>query len=391
MSRKGLVLLTYIFNAILKHKYWPSQLKTAEIILILKPGKNPNSVSSYRPISLLPIISKLLERLLLKRIRSDPNTEEWIPSHQFGFRENHSTVHQIHRITHKIHQAIENKEYCTSVFLDVSQAFDKVWYPGLLYKIKKYLPITYFHLLKSYISGREFRTRISDSICNNFAIKSGAPQGSVLGPLLYLLYTADLPVKANTTMGTFADDTMILSANTDPAIATFTLENHLNQIQEWTNTWKIKINETKSVQVNFSLRREQCSAVFFNNIQIPESPGIKYLGIHLDNNLTWKEHITKKRKQADLKIKDMHWLIGRKSKLSLDNKVLLYKTIIKRIWVYGVEIWGCASKTNISIIQRCQSKILRMITNAQWYVSNITLHEDLKVPLLKEVIKEEST
>jgi hypothetical protein len=79
MSRKGLVLLTYIFNAILKQKYWPSKLKTAEIIIIPKPGKTPNNVSSHRPISLLPIISKLLEKLLIERIRSDPNTEEWIP------------------------------------------------------------------------------------------------------------------------------------------------------------------------------------------------------------------------------------------------------------------------------------------------------------------------
>jgi hypothetical protein len=99
MSRNGLVLLTYIFNAIFKQKYWPSQLKTSEITMIPKAGKTLNSVSSYRPISLLPSISKLLEKLLLKRIRSYPNTEEWIPSHQFGFRENHSTVQQIHRIT----------------------------------------------------------------------------------------------------------------------------------------------------------------------------------------------------------------------------------------------------------------------------------------------------
>jgi hypothetical protein len=120
--------------------------------MIPKPGKTPSNVSSYGPISLLPIISKLLEKLLLKTLRSDPNTEEWIPLHQFGFRENHPTVQQIYRITHKTHQALENKEYCTSVFFDVRQAFDKVWYPGLLYKIKKYLPITYFHILKSYIN-----------------------------------------------------------------------------------------------------------------------------------------------------------------------------------------------------------------------------------------------
>jgi hypothetical protein len=114
------------------------------------------------------------------------------------------------------------------------------------------------------------------------------------------------------------------------------------------------INETKSTQVNFSLGREQCPAIFLNNIQIPASPSTKYLGIYLDNNLTWKERIRKKRKQIDLKIKDMYWLIGRNSKLSLENKNLLYKTVIKPIWVYGEEILGCASKSNISIIQRRQ-------------------------------------
>jgi hypothetical protein len=224
------------------------------------------------------------------------------------------------------------------VFLDVRQTFDKVWYPGLLYNIKKYLPITYFHILKSYINGREFRARIDGSISNNFAIKSGVPQGSVLGPLLYLLYTADLPVNANTKMGTFGDVIVILSANKDPAIATLTLQNNLNQIQEWANIWKININEAKSTKVNFSLRREQCPAIFLNNIQIPASPSTKYLGIYLDNHLTWKEHIRKKRKQIDLKIKDMYWLVGRNSKFSLENKILLYKTIIKPIWTYGVDI-----------------------------------------------------
>jgi hypothetical protein len=108
---------------------------------------------------------------------------------------------------------------------------------------------------------------------------------------------------------------VILSVNIDPAIATFTLQNHLNQIQEWTKIWKIKIIEAKSTQVNFS-----------------------------------------KHKQIDLKIKDMYWLIGRNSKLSLENKILLYKTIIKPIWTYGAEIWGCASKSNISIIQKISQR-----------------------------------
>jgi hypothetical protein len=109
----------------------------------------------------------------------------------------------------------------------------------------------------------------------------------------------------------------------------------------------------------------------------------------LDNHLTWKEHIRKK--ETDLKIKDEYWLIGRNSKLSLENKILLYKTITKPIWTHGVEILGCASKSSISIIQRCPSKILRMIVKAPWYVPNVTFHEDLNVPLVKEVIKQRSS
>jgi hypothetical protein len=99
----------------------------------------------------------------------------------------------------------------------------------------------------------------------------------------------------------------------------------------------------------------------------------------------------KKCKQIDLKIKVMYWLIGRNSKPSSENKVLLYKTVIQPIWTYGAEIWGFSRKSNISIIQRSQSKILRMIANVPWYVPNVTLHEDLNVPLLKKVIKQRST
>lgn len=390
LPRKGIVLITYLFNAILRLQYWPTELKTAEIILIQKPGKNPNNVSSYRPISLLSIIAKLLERLLLQRINTDPSTETWIPSHQFGFRESHSTVQQTHRISHEISKALESKKYCTSVFLDVSQAFDKVWHPGLLFKIKNYLPIAYFNILKSYLSDRQFRVRVNESTSNNFTIQSGVPQGSVLGPLLYILYTADLPIDNNTTTGTFADDTVILAAHEDPIRASTTLQNHLDQIQTWLQKWRIKINETKSAQVNFTLRREKCPQVQLNNIPIPQSASTKYLGIHIDSKLTWKEHIVKKRKQIDLKIKELHWLIGRKSKLSLENKLLLYKSIIKPIWVYGIEIWGCASISNINIIQRSQSKILRMLVDAPWYVTNQTLHEDLNIPYVKDVIKDKS-
>jgi hypothetical protein len=110
--------------------------------------------------------------------------------------------------------------------------------------------------------------------------------------------------------------------------------------------------------------------------------------MHLDRKLTWKEHIAKKRKQVKLKVKELYWLIGRKSPLSLDNKLLLYKSIIKPIWTYGIEIWGCASKSSQAILQKAQSSILRMMNDAPWYVTNLTLHDDLKIPYVQDVISD---
>jgi hypothetical protein len=107
------------------------------------------------------------------------------------------------------------------------------------------------------------------------------------------------------------------------------------------------------------------------------------------HKLSWRDHIVKKRKQVELKVKELSWLLGRKSQLSIANKLLIYKTIIKPIWTYGIEIWGCASKSSHAILQKAQSKILRMITNTPWYVSNLTLHEELKISFVREVISEQ--
>jgi hypothetical protein len=219
LPKKGLVMLTYIFNAMIRLNFWPIPLKTAEIILIIKPGKDLKELSSYRPISLLSTINKLFEKLILRRLNKDLQPDDWIPPHQFGFRNRHSTVQQTHRIIRTINQGLEDKHNCMSIFLDVRQTFDKVWHNGLLYKIKKVFPIHYFRLLKSYLTDRKFRTRVNGEVSNRFNIQSGVPQGSVLGPILYVLYTSDLSTTTVTTTGTFADDTVILTSHEDPVTA----------------------------------------------------------------------------------------------------------------------------------------------------------------------------
>ena len=137
---EGLQIILYIFNAITRLEYWPVTLKHAKIIMIPKPGKNPTDVTSHIPNSLLPVITKMLEKLLLKRIYNDTQFQEWLPLQQSGFGKAHSTIQQCHRLTDIINKALDDQQCCSAVFLDVSQALDKVWHQGLLLKIKQTLP-----------------------------------------------------------------------------------------------------------------------------------------------------------------------------------------------------------------------------------------------------------
>jgi hypothetical protein len=212
---------------------------------------------------------------------------------------------------------------------------------------------------------------------------SGVPQGSILGPFLYTLYTADLPQSNTnkTTLSTFADDTAIFTTDPDPTQTSANLQEHLLEIINWTRKWKLKINESKSPHISFALRQGQCPPVQINQTNIPQTETVKYLGIHFDRRLTWKDHVQTKRKQLEHKTREIKWLIGRHSPLSLENKIIIYKTVLKPVWTYGTELWGCASNFNIQIIQRYQSEILRILTNAPWYVTNIptyTFHTSVR-------------
>lgn len=135
------------------------------------------------------------------------------------------------------------------------------------------------------------------------------------------------------------------------------------------------------------MRKETCPPVFLNNHQIPQADNAKYLGMHLDRKLNWKKHILTKRKQLGHLLHKMYCLIGRRSQLSTENKLLLYKCIIKPVWTYGIQLWGTASNSNIEILQRYQSKILRIIVDAPWYITNEALHCDLQIPKIKEEVK----
>lgn len=386
LPKKAMIHLTHIYNAILRTEYVPKQWKRAQVIMLLKPGKPPEQVTSYRPISLLPSLSKLFEKLLLKRLKPIIEVKQIIPEHQFGFRSKHSTIEQVHRVTNIINKALEEKKYCCGVFLDIAQAFDKVWHKGLLIKLREQLPHTWCALIESYLSERQFRVIHEEAITDWKNISAGVPQGSVLGPILYLLYTADIPVNNYSMTAMFADDTAILATDEDQQTATDQLQRTLNNVSNWTKRWKIKINSDKSVHVNYTLRKSVYCPVMLDQQIIPQNDAAKYLGMHIDSRLNWKHHVRQKKLQIKDKLRKLYWLIGRHSELDLTSKRLLYVAIIKPIWTYGIQLWGCASKSNIEIIQRCQNIALRTIVAAYRYDRNDTIHRDLMMPSVQDEI-----
>lgn len=389
--KKALVMLTYIFNGILRLRYFPKAWKRAKIIVIPKPGKALEEPESYRPISLLAIISKVFEKLLSNRLNGLLQELHIIPDYQFGFRRKHASLEQVHRIAAVARNALEAKEYCCAVFLDISQAFDKVWIDGLIHKISQYLPAQIIEILESYLLNRTFQVHYGESTSEIKPILAGVPQGSVLGPLLYVLYTADLPCLNDITMATFADDTAITAIHKNYLIATNKLQEALNVFSSWARQWRIKINKSKSKKVDFALRPHASQHVTLENEIVPMAPHTKYLGIHLDQKLNWKTHILKKRNEVKLRFRSIFWLFHPRNKLSLQNKRLLYITTLRPIWSYGAPLWGCAAESNIKILQRLQNTILRKMTGTPWYVRNETLHNDLAIETAKQYMKRIAT
>jgi len=182
--------------------------------------------------------------------------------------------------------SLEERTLCTAVFLDIAQAFDKVWHTGLLYKLKATLPGPYYLLLKSYLTDRYFQVRYNGTYSDCHEVKSGVSQGSVLAPLLYLLFTADLPTTNYTTIATFADDTGLLAVHRDSAVASQRLQSHLILLHNWFVRWKIHVNPAKSAHITCTTRHATCPPVFLHTTPIPAKYDVKYLGLHLDRQLT---------------------------------------------------------------------------------------------------------
>lgn len=383
-----ILCLVSVFNSALRLRHFPSCWKEAKVILIPKPGKSRQFPENFRPISLLPILSKMFERLFLARI--SPFLEDFIRPEQFGFRKGHSTVQQIVRVVNMLVDNANLNLCSAGVLLDVSKAFDKVWHDGLLYKlIESPVPDAAVHLLRSYLTGRSFKTCVEGQLSTTRGIEAGVPQGSVLGPVLYLVYTNDMPVVPRVTLSLYADDALFVCRSATPTQAAIYLQRQLDALQPWLEKWRILVNASKSKAIVFRKRRRMPRArpqrVSLDDEDIEWTDEVKYLGVTLDSRLNFKAHYTRKLDEVKRLSGALSPLIGRRSVLPTNIKITLFLQIARSVMMYASTAWwAMLCRTSRNRLESAQNKALRAISKQPWYVRNATIRNAYKIQTLDE-------
>jgi exonuclease III len=391
LPRKGIVLFMYIVRACLRLSYFPTTWKTAKVTPIPKAGKDLSSPSNYRPISLLNSLSKIFEKIILSRLNDYLSRNKIIPNEQFGFRRGHSTNHQLLRVSRFIQNSLNLKQSTGMLTFDIEKAFDSVWHKGLLYKMFKLkVPLYLIKIIGSYISQRSFFVSINGTNSPTHDIIAGLPQGSVLSPTLFNIFTSDLVISASE-KGLYADDTTVFSAGKSPNKIIKNLNASCEQLAGYCSKWKIKLNSGKTQALYFTRRRANrwlpSSEISVRGSRVHWSNDIKYLGITLDKTLNFNQHINLAVEKATKFLGILFVFLNRKSRLNTINKISIYKSMIRSILLNACPVWGSCAESHLNKLQLVQNKCLRLILKTPFNHPTYDLHAKSKLPMLKVQIQ----
>ena len=372
---------------------FPSALKVAKVVAVYKNKGSPLLCSNYRPISLLSNIDKIFEKILYERLQSFLTKNKILYPQQFGFRKSYSTSHAVLSITQKIYDALESGKYAYAVFVDLQKAFDTVDHSILLSKLNHYgvrgLPLSLF---KSYLTGRSQFVSVSGVNSTSSRIKHGVPQGSVLGPLLFLIYINDLScaIRHGDVMH-FADDTNLLHINSSLPLLQKLCEKDLRHLCSWLSSNKISLNASKTEFLcfkpytnanNIKYSNFTCRLKIQRNVIHP-SKFLRYLGVLLDQDLSWKpqiELVKSKLKRAN----------GYLSKLRhyLPRPILIqaYYALFHSHLSYCSQIWAQPAPV-LKPICSLQNKAARLLTFSHFKSDASPLFSDLHLLRFTDLVQ----
>ena len=381
--------LTYLFNYSIATSIFPVQWKTALVIPIPKTGNNNdgNKPESYRPISLLPLPGKLLEKLVHNQLSSFLEENSFLSENQFGFRKQRSTSHAISQLLNQIYTNINRSVVTAAVYIDFSKAFNSVQHTKLLQKLKILnLSEGTVKWIASYSEGRIQRTLVNNKYSAYLPVNQGVPQGSVLGPLLYIIYANDIIEAIESSNFTFyADDMVLYTGKKKLSQAAADLQKDLDALTKWSSANDIYVNTQKTKTMFYGSRARLCSEKLpdfkINGNIIKRAKTYTYLGIKLDEQLSMETHANILTKKVSYKV---YQLTKIRSFISKRAALLIYKNMILPILEYGDIFLHSAPKAIRKKLQVLQNKALKCALSKDKLFDTDELHNEAKLLRLKD-------
>ena len=368
--------LCSLFNKSLSLGKFPSPYKDANVTPVHKKG-DLSLVSNYRPISLLNSVAKLFEKLVFKYLYNHLQDNNMLSSLQSGFIPGDSTVNQLAYLYHIFTEALDAGKEVRTVFCDISKAFDRVWHEGLIYKLKAAgVSGDVLRWFQSYLSGRRQRVVLPGSFSEWVYIKAGVPQGSILGPLLFLLYINDIVKNIGSNICLFADDTSLFIIVNNPTTAALCLNSDLEKLSRWAAIWLVTFNPSKneSLLISRKINKPIHPPLYMQNVQIQEVSSHKHLGLYFSNDCSWHQHIDYIKQKAWFRI---HIMLKLKFKLDRKSLETIYLTFIRPLLEYGDIIWDNCTQYEKNELDKIQNEAARITTGTTKLVSLDNLYKEV--------------
>ena len=382
-----------LYNASLATGYFPRALKTAAIVLILKPGKDPTDPASYRPISLLEILGKIFEGIMNTRLRDHLEDNNLLPAMQFGFRQHRSTEDVTNIMTSYMVNNRDRKLKTVIVTKDIEKAFDRVWHTGMKYKLANNfnLPDLTVRLFCSFLDDRSCYIQFLGRKSSRFTPGAGDPQGSKLSPTFFIMYTADIPrpIRPDSSLTLlYADDCTHMTRSYSANEAIRFMNTELAAVALWERKWRIKTNHDKTnVMIIGKKPRRGFDDVYLNDYDPEPRRGLEklneitVLGVNFDKQLFFHKHVGQQLAKAKLAFQ----LIKRFGSASAPTKRHLYQALVRPHLAFAPLPLSLSAMIRRRDLQVVQNNALRWIWNTKWndFVTNESLHETTKnVPAL---------